>query len=144
MRYQYNDGGRKAAGLKGDTGDCVCRAVAIASGEPYTEVYSRLAEGNKNQRKSKHSKVGPRSARNGIHVKRKWFKDYMVSLGFRWIPTMQIGSGCKIHLKANELQAGTLIVSLSKHYSVVKDGVIHDTHDPSRDGTRCVYGYWTK
>jgi hypothetical protein len=22
------------------------------------------------------------------------------------------------------------------------DGVIHDTHDPSRNGTRFVYGYW--
>jgi hypothetical protein len=22
------------------------------------------------------------------------------------------------------------------------DGVIHDTHDPSLRGTRCVYGYW--
>lgn len=26
---------------------------------------------------------------------------------------------------------------------VTRDGVIRDTHDPSRDGTRCVYGYWT-
>jgi len=24
----------------------------------------------------------------------------------------------------------------------VIDGVLHDTHDCSRDGTRCVYGYW--
>ena len=22
------------------------------------------------------------------------------------------------------------------------DGVIHDTYDPTRGGTRCVYGYW--
>jgi hypothetical protein len=26
----------------------------------------------------------------------------------------------------------------------VIDGVIHDTFDPSRGGTRCVYGYWIK
>jgi hypothetical protein len=26
----------------------------------------------------------------------------------------------------------------------VIDGVIHDTYDPSRDGKRCVYGYFTK
>ena len=25
---------------------------------------------------------------------------------------------------------------------VFNDGVVHDTYDPSRDGTRCVYGYW--
>jgi hypothetical protein len=33
---------------------------------------------------------------------------------------------------------------VSKHYCAVIDGVIHDTSDPSRDGTRCVYGYWIK
>jgi hypothetical protein len=24
----------------------------------------------------------------------------------------------------------------------VIDGVIHDTHNPDRDGNRCVYGYY--
>jgi hypothetical protein len=24
----------------------------------------------------------------------------------------------------------------------VIDGVLHDTHDCTRGGTRCVYGYW--
>jgi len=35
MEHQYNDGGRKAAGFKGDTGDCVARSIAIASGLHY-------------------------------------------------------------------------------------------------------------
>jgi hypothetical protein len=35
------------------------------------------------------------------------------------------------------------VVALSKHYAAVVDGVVHDLYDPSRDGTRCVYGYWT-
>jgi len=47
-------------------------------------------------------------------------------------------------LKKDELPSGTLIVSCSKHITVVKDGVLHDTYDCSRRGTRCVYGYWTK
>jgi len=34
------------------------------------------------------------------------------------------------------------VVACSKHYTAVIDGVIHDTHDPSRDGTRAVYGYY--
>jgi hypothetical protein len=50
MRYIHNDGGRAAAGFKGSTGDCVCRAIAIASGRPYAEVHKRLAEGNGSQR----------------------------------------------------------------------------------------------
>lgn len=39
MKYQRNDGGRKAAGYKGITGDCVCRAIAIGTGQPYQTVY---------------------------------------------------------------------------------------------------------
>lgn len=42
----------------------------------------------------------------------------------------------------NELPPGRLVVSVSKHLTAVVDGVIHDRYDPSRDGTRCVYGYW--
>jgi len=138
-----NDGGRAAAGFKGRAGDCVCRALAIATGLPYIEVYERLAEGNVSQRKSKRSKkTRGRTASNGICTKRKWFKDYMIELGFTWTPTMQIGSGCKVHLKANELPSGRLVCNVSNHLVAVIDGVIHDTHDCTRKGKRCVYGYW--
>tara|TARA_R100000781_G_scaffold67395_1_gene42485 strand:- start:2385 stop:2852 length:468 start_codon:yes stop_codon:yes gene_type:complete len=141
--YKYNDGGRKEAGFKGEAKDCVCRSIVIASGRPYQEVYDRLAEGNASQRLSKHQKTKrPKSARNGITVWRKWFKDYMKELGFDWTATMQIGSGCKVHLKSEELPKGRLVCVVSRHYVSVIDGVINDTHDPSREGTRCVYGYW--
>lgn len=56
---------------------------------------------------------------------------------------MQIGQGCEVHLRADELPPGRLIVSVSKHVTAVINGVIHDTHDPSRDGTRCVCGYFS-
>ena len=55
---------------------------------------------------------------------------------------MRIGSGCKVHLRADELPAGRLIVNLSRHSAAVIEGVLHDTYDSSRNGTRCVYGYW--
>lgn len=143
MSFTYNDGGRINAGYKGAAGDCVVRAVAIATGLPYQEVYDALSEGSRAQRLTRRSKAKA-SARDGVSVKRKWFRDYMQALGWEWVPTMQIGSGCKVHLRAEELPAGNLIVSVSKHYTAVIGGVIHDTHDPSRDGTRCVYGYWQR
>lgn len=165
MRWNYSDGGRKESGFKGTAGDCVARSVAIASGQPYATVYAALAKGAGAERKARGA-----SARNGIHTSRKWFKEYMASLGFTWTPTMRIGSGCTVHLRADELPAGRLVVSVSKHYTAVIDGVIHDTHDPSDravtiysrqedapEGSRlldngngwaysperCVYGYWT-
>lgn len=145
MEYQFNDGGRAEAGYKGKTGDCVCRAICIITGKPYQEVYDRLAEGNAMQRRGKHekeSKAGKRTASKGISVKRKWFQEYMKELGFEWVPTMQVGKGCKVHLKADELPKGKLIVSVSKHYAAVVDGILYDTHDCSRNETRCVYGYY--
>ena len=42
-----NDAGRAAAGFVGKARDCVARAVAIASGRPYDEVYKRLADAMK-------------------------------------------------------------------------------------------------
>lgn len=145
-KFQVNDGGRAAAGYKGKAGDCVCRAVAIASGRPYQEIYDRLAKGNAAQRKGKRSRPskgdGQETADHGIIVRRKWFKDYMVELGATWVPTMKIGSGCQVHLRSDELPAGRLVVAVSRHYTTVINGVINDTYDCSREGTRCVYGYW--
>jgi hypothetical protein len=55
---------------------------------------------------------------------------------------MKVGVGCKTHLNADELPKGNLVVSVSKHYTAVIDGVLHDTYDCSRNGNRCVYGYY--
>ena len=49
-----------------------------------------------------------------------------------------------VHLKDDEIPKVRLIVSVSKHLTCVKDGIIYDSYDPSRNGTRCVYGYYIK
>jgi hypothetical protein len=148
IRFVKTDGGRSTAGFvnKATSGDCVARAVAIASGRPYGKVYDELAEINASMPLSKHrrrrGKVGSFTASHGIWTRSKLFKDYMRSIGFEWVPTMQIGSGCRVHVRASELPKGRIILALSKHYAAVIDGVLHDMYDCSRDGTRCVYGYW--
>lgn len=144
MKWVRDDGGREAAGFRGDARDCVCRSIAIVTGRPYAEVYKRLADGTGDQRAGKRGRKA-RSAANGISTGRKWFLDYMAELGLRFVPLMHIGSGCTAHLRDGEswIPQGRVIVKVSKHYTALIDGVIHDTHDPSRDGARCVYGYWT-
>jgi hypothetical protein len=169
--FVFDDGGRHAAGFKGSAGDCVARSIAIVSGLPYSDVYRTLAAATGTQRKSARTAKRAASARNGINVKRKWFREYMAALGFEWTPTMAIGSGCTVHLCADELPKGRIIVSVSGHYTAMIDGVIHDTQDPRRDqswliepdhgqelkagqfrnsngvctpiGGRCVYGFWS-
>ncbi|MGA2097291.1 MAG: hypothetical protein ABSH39_13390 [Candidatus Acidiferrum sp.] len=137
--FRFDDGGRAEAGYRGAAGDCVVRAIAIATGRPYQEIYERVNGAALHERTGKR-KRGISNARTGVY--RTSIKRVMKSLGWVWTPTMQIGSGCTVHLRADELPAGRLVVSVSKHLTAVIDGVIHDTHDCSRRGTRCVYGYW--
>lgn len=140
--WEFNDGGRAAAGFIGkNAGDCVTRSIAIATGKPYQEVYDALNVAAQGERRGKR-KRGISNARTGVYSTTA--RKYLASLGWKFTPTMGIGTGCKVHLKADELPQGRLIVSVSKHYTAVVDGVIQDTHDPSRAGTRCVYGYFTQ
>ena len=141
MNYVYDDGGRAAAGYKGETGDCVVRAIAIATELPYQEVYDSINELALGERTGTR-KRGKSNARLGVY--KGTIRKYMEALGWEWTPTMQIGSGCQVHLRADELPTGRLVVNVSKHSVAVIDGVVHDTHDPSRDGTRCVYGYFQR
>lgn len=141
MKWILNDGGRAAAGFKGETGDCTCRAIAIATGMPYQRVYDDLNACGSKERRSKRRR-GKSSARTGVHI--PTIRRYLTSLGWTWVPTMRIGQGCRVHLRDGELPGGPLIVSVSRHLTAVIDGVIHDRYDPSRGGTRCVYGYYKK
>lgn len=136
--WVYDDGGREASGFYGQTGDCAARAVAIATGLPYRNVYMNINAWARRERPRGNKERS--DARTGVWV--ATMHRYMDFLGWRWTATMHIGSGCQVHLRADELPGGTLIARVSRHYTTVIDGVIHDTHDPSRDGTRCVYGYW--
>lgn len=141
MEFVADDGGRSAAGFKGEAGDCVCRSIAIAAGKPYREVYDLLNDMSKAERVTKNRPTRS-SARSGVH--RDTIRKLMREWGWSWTPTMHIGSGCTVHLRDGELPPGRLLVSLSGHFTAVIDGVIHDTYDPSRRGSRCVYGYYSK
>ena len=139
MKFIRDDGGRAAAGFKGEARDCVCRSVAIATGRPYREVYGSLNAIAKDERPRNGRRSGSRTG-----VFKATTRRFIESLGWRWVPTMRIGQGCTVHLREGELPSGRLIVSVSRHVTAVIDGVIHDTHDPSRGGERCVYGYFMK
>jgi hypothetical protein len=132
MKHIYNDGGSGTSKQR----DCVVRAIAIATEQPYADVRDRI-----NYLADKEYFDGS-DAIAGVH--KKLYKDYLTALGWMWTPTMAIGSGCTVHLRDGELPIGRLIVSVSRHLVAVIDGVINDTHDCSRNGSRCVYGYWRK
>lgn len=153
------DGGRMAAGFKDlkTRRDCVTQAIAVATGLPYREVWDELArrkaawiKGRRGFalepmtdgrfRRIRARDVKPTTPDRGVspQVYRAWLSE----LGWRWTPTMRIGGGCQVHLRAAELPPGRLIVRVSRHLCAVIDGVVHDSHDCTRNGSRCVYGYW--
>src|SRR5260221_11454504 len=121
--FVHNDGGRAAAGFKGKTGDCVARAIAIAIEAPYLAIYDGLIVTSDSLRQTK--RVRDSHSRTG--VKRRVYETYLKARGWVWVPTMKIGQGCKVHLRAEELPAGRIIARLSHHLVAVVDGVIHDT-----------------
>ena len=162
--FKYNDGGRERAGFKGSADDCVCRSIAIATGKPYREIYDLINKYAQRERTGKR-KRSKSTARTGVY--KQTHRKVMEHLGWKWVPTMQIGSGCRVHLHPNELPKGKLVVSVSKHLTAMIDGVIHDTYNPSRvmvntyrgekaksnqwiedsriySEIRCVYGYYVK
>jgi hypothetical protein len=175
LGFIFDDGGRETAGFKGKTGDCVTRSIAIVTGKPYKEVYDALFNEQEDlstgrSRVARAVRRKGASPRDGVH--RKAYDKYLRSIGMKWIPCMSIGTGCKVHLRKDELPSGKLIVRVSKHLTAVIDGVIHDTFNPSRDihctrpndgsplkqtewlhpdgdvicsiQSRCVYGYYIK
>lgn len=140
MEFRFNDGGRSNY-FKGTARDCVVRSICNATNKDYLEVYNAINQLAKSERTGKRKK-GISSARNGVY--KTTYKKYIEDvLGWKWHPTMAIGQGCKVHLSENELPKGKLIVSVSGHHTCVIDGVLVDTYDCSRDGNRCVYGFWT-
>jgi len=141
MNFIFDDGGRASAGYKGHANDCVTRAIAIATGKPYQEIYDSLNQLAKAEKIGKRKK-SKSSSRTGVY--KYSYAKYLASLGWKWVPTMQIGSGCQVHLRQGELPSGRLIVSVSRHLVAVIDGVIHDLNNPARGGNRCVYGYYMK
>lgn len=141
MEFIYSDGGRSKYFKATNVGDCVTRAICNATGKDYKEVYDRLKQ-LATQESTKRHRGGKRSSvRDGV-FKETW-KKYLAEIGWVHVSTMGVGTGIQVHLNEEELPNDiVMIVQVSKHLTCVKNGVLYDTYDCTRDGERGVYGYW--
>lgn len=136
LPYVFDDGGRAQyfKGNPNNAGDCVCRAVAIASGRDYKEVYDMLTAAT------------GKTPRSGVNTRSVKFKRFMAALGFTWTPLCSIGATTSVHLYADEMPTtGRYVCSANGHYVAVVDGVVRDTWDSRFDcygQVRRIYGYW--
>jgi len=111
MPWVQDDGGRAAAGFETKhADDCVCRAIAIATERPYPKIYAELKA------------VGWSEFRNDrLEDELQRIRGYLEARGWRWIQTIQRGDGfnSRVHLRADELPVGRLIVVMSEHFAAV-------------------------
>ena len=154
-QWVKDDGGRRGSiprGRKDEVGDCVARAIAIATEKPYREVHDALiatavrvaAEGKGDWAKWAKRKGRFRAFHADHGVPTEVSDIYLAALGWKYTSTKKLPRGKGIRLRADELPGGRLIVDLRRHYTAVIDGVIHDTQDCSEEGRRRIRGYWSK
>ena len=118
LEYRYNDGGRWIAGYQGSARDCVARALAILTGEPYKQVYRDLARANGKATK------GPRSARNGVSKRAyvKVFETYRLR-------KVKLPKGPRPTFTEAYAMYGSCIVSTAGHLAALVEGALQDTFD---------------
>ena len=166
LEFQKSDGGRslylKELGLRSDrAGDCVTRAIAIATKTPFNEVYEAMKT------------LGDGTAANGVYdsvygpyltKKFKWVKqgtpkysNKLSEVGKRRSTDGYIAKKRNyfcggLHVNARDLpMKGPAVVRIDGHVFAMIDGVVHDTGtaewrlspDRQRKGT-CVGGLCVK
>ena len=108
-KYEYDDGGRDAAGFVGVLNDCEVRAAAIATGKPYRQVHDEMEA------------VGHRIKRDFFDYMEKqgWTRHRMMSDS--WLP-----------------ESDRLLVADEFHVAAVIDGVLRDLAHTERIDRRAV------
>lgn len=113
-RFEYDDGGRKAAGHKGEVMDCVVRSIAIGTGKSYQSVWDHF------------DRLTDDSPDDGNHAEDGW--KYLKELGWE---ARDISDLTVIEFADKGLTAILETRYLGEsHWTIVRDGVIRDIWGP--------------
>lgn len=159
LDFVVDDGGRKAAGYKGNASDCVLRSLSIALGEDYEELRRELMEETKHFANTSRSRKAKRQKKEGNSVFRGVYREvYSVILKRRgWIRTgmSKIGSSKRYYLTKSDVPPVPVILHTRGHLTTSIDHTIRDTWDTRmstvfKDGSptdekspRVYYSMWT-
>ena len=129
IAYSLDDGGRAAAGFKGQAGDCVVRAIAILTRAPYAAVYARMAAAMKQAGYSASGNGDRQKPRPGLRPRltaRQVQNLVKRSYGLRRV---DLGRGARpTYTQAWQLH-GNCLVGTTKHVAAIVDGTLRDTFD---------------
>jgi hypothetical protein len=134
MTWTYNDGGRASSGFKGNaSGDCVTRAIAIATNRPYKQVYEAL--------KAMAKMTDPQVTRGYCQrwspktgIPHTVWKPILRALNWEPVTVRERFSDITFPSRA--------ILQLPRHLAAVIDGQVEDTFDCTCQGTIWVTEYW--
>lgn len=123
--YQYNDGGRAAAGYRGDDGDCTIRALTIhmgATADAYKTIRAAMLAECKHQGIARGIGTGRGQGRKQKRAIDALYARY----GFAKV---KLGRGARPTWTEAYAQYGDCIVSTARHVAAIMDGAVHDTWD---------------
>lgn len=134
IKFTKDDGGRSAAGFKGDTGDCVTRAIAIATGIEYKKVRKELMQRQSDWRTTgsrKAKRQTSNSVRNGCN--KEVYEPYLDSLGWEKESLVKFGWHSRSKMTAEDMPRGVVIMYVQSgrrgHLATMIDHVLHDSWD---------------
>lgn len=127
MKFIWHDGGRAACGFVGQTGDCVTRSIAIATGRVYRDVYQALSE------------TSSRTARHGIDD--GVASQYLRALGWKRM-TAEKMTPADLPPGALMLVFNSFHTNRTGHMSCMVDHTIYDTWNPLEDPEYHLVEYW--
>lgn len=113
---------------KKETGDCVVRALATATGESWDDVYKELFN------IGYELKVMPNN--------QEAYEAFLISRGFKKnkISNKKGSKRPTVLGFTKEHKTGSHVLQVANHLTVVKDGVYYDLWDC---GEKCLYSYWS-
>jgi hypothetical protein len=115
LTYTVHDGGRAERGYKGETDDCAVKSVAIALKKPYEAV---------------HQAFRSRGRRNGRGTPTTITRHYLAAFPevreMTDIPAKRTTFWRFFHAH----QKGTFLIIVTKHLTVIQDGVVLDEIPP--------------
>jgi len=107
--------------------DCVIRAISLATGKSWHEVFDGLCEIARPLYRVPNEKIV--------------YEKYMEQLGYtkKLMPTKDNGTKYTVREFCKVMKSHTLMVAVANHCTCIKDGKVHDIWDC---GGKCVLNYW--
>ena len=121
-----NDAGRSKSKRSRQKNDCVVRAIAIATGRGYDEIYDELAA---------------KGRKCGRSTPKKLWQDYLNNVGTRYFfPAIMGQKRMSVTKFVDTYPQGMWVVHIAKHLFACVNGVVFDVNQPRPDA--CVYAAW--